>query len=273
MPIDFLNRVRGGSSRAFDSDVLSWRDAVVVNGGSVSLARLIVVDQFVFSEKTSGAWALTDDYWGFWAENTAQALTSLKQRRLATVVNSPVFTADRDFTFDGTTNYINSGFIPSLHGVNYKTTDQRLAVYERTNVSAAGLNAGVQTGTTNRVGLVARSGSTMVGTINNGGVAASFTISPADSRGLKAVSRAGGGTIAAGFDRGVRLTDATGFTTGANIQNIALFIGALNNAGTPGSFRANALGFAAIGGPLGDAQEAAQYAAVQAWATSVGANV
>ena len=62
--IRFLNRSRGGGARAFDSDVLAWRDAVVANGGSVSLARLVVVDQFVFAEKAAGLWALTDDYRG-----------------------------------------------------------------------------------------------------------------------------------------------------------------------------------------------------------------
>ena len=91
MPISHLNRVRGGADRAFDADVLSWRDAVVANGGSVSLARQIVVDQFVFSEKEAGNWALTDDYLGLWAENAAQALTSLKQRRLATALQEQAF--------------------------------------------------------------------------------------------------------------------------------------------------------------------------------------
>lgn len=71
MPITLLNRMRGGGDRAFDADVLAWRDAVVANGGSVSLARLIVVDRFVFNEKASGTWTLTDDYLGFWAENAA----------------------------------------------------------------------------------------------------------------------------------------------------------------------------------------------------------
>lgn len=63
MPITVLNRMRAGGSRAFDADVLSWRDAVLANGGFVSLARLVIVDQFVFSEKAAGLWTLTDDYW------------------------------------------------------------------------------------------------------------------------------------------------------------------------------------------------------------------
>jgi len=273
MPVAFLNRVRGGASRAFDADVLAWEAAVIAAGGSVSLARRVVVDQFVFSEKASGAWALTDDYWALWAENALQALVSLKQLRLATTVNSPTFTADRDYAFDGLSNYINTGFIPSAHGVNYTGNVQRLAAYERTNVSVVGVAAGARAGSSNSISLNPRNANVMTGSVNNSAGAATFSISPSDSRGLKALSRAGG-TTALGYDRGARKTDATGLTIGStSAPGVPLFIGAFNSSGTAISFRAASVGFVAIGGPLSDAQELAQYNAVQAWATSVGANV
>lgn len=272
-----LRRIYGAPvaavSMSVEGETAAYAAAVVANGGTVSDARVAILNTFIRAEKASGAWALTDDYWGLWAENETQALTSLKQRRLAAVIAAPTFTADRDYTFNGTTQYVNTGFIPSTHGINYKTTDQRVAVYERTNLNSVGVSLGVTVTTGNRVQIVARTSSTMGATANNSAVGISFVISPADSRGLKAVSRAGGGTTVKGYDRGVALTDVTGITAGVAIQNIALFIGALNNAGTAASFRASAAGFAAIGGPLSDAQEAAQYAAVQAWATAVGANV
>jgi hypothetical protein len=85
MPIAFLNRARG-STRAFDPDVLAWRDAVIAKGGSVSLARLIVVDQFVFSEKTAGLWPLTDDYLGFWSSIESVAVLSVTPRDATSVV-------------------------------------------------------------------------------------------------------------------------------------------------------------------------------------------
>lgn len=272
--VQFLNKARGGGlARAFDSDVLAWREQVVLNGGGVSLARLIIIDQFVFSEKASGAWALTDDYWGLWAENSAQALTSLKQKRLASTVNTPTYTADRDYTFDGTTNYINTGFVPSTHGVAYTGANQRLAAYERTNVSASAYAAGTRVGTSPAIGLIPRGSTSMTGVVNNTGGSASFVLGVADSRGLKAVSRAGG-TTALGYDRGVRLTDVTGLTIGGSTSpSVPLFIGAYNSSNTPISLRAASIGFVAIGGPLSDAQELAQYNAVQQWATSIGAQV
>jgi hypothetical protein len=274
MPIAFLNRARGSESRAFDTDVLSWRDAVVTNGGSVSLARLIVVDQFVFSEKAAGTWALTDDYWGFWAENAAQALTSLKQRRLATAVNTPTFTTDRDYTFDGATSYIDTGFVPSTAGVAYTSTLQRVAVYERTNVTSTGAAAGVSQATNNRVVIVPRSsGANMTAQMNTTVTAPTFTLPASNSQGLSAVSRANSATTILGYKNGARLTDSTGQTATSNIQSVALFIGGNNNSGSLNLGRAAALGFIGIGAPLSDAQELAQYNAVQAWATSVGAQV
>ena len=273
MTIAFLNRVRGtGGARAFDADVLSWRDAVVANGGSVSLARLIIVDQFVFSEKAAGSWALTDDYWGFWAENEIQALTSLKQRRLATAVNSPTFTPDRDYMSNGTTNYIDSGFVPSTSGINCTGTNQRVGVYERTNVGTSNtFSAAVTDATSSALALNSRNAANNYVIRAN---SASFTVAntSADSRGLKAISRAGGTTVRV-FDRGVAQANGTAVSPGSSAPTRAMYMSANNNAGTPDSFRAAAVGFAVVGGPLSDAQEAAQYASVQAWATSVGANV
>jgi hypothetical protein len=94
----------------------------------------------------------------------------------------------------------------------------------------------------------------------------------ADSRALKAASRAGGSSTVKLFDRGVKLTDAT-ITAGTAAPTRAVYVGCYNNAGTAASFRASSVGFVVVGGPLSDAQELAQYDAVQAWATSVGANV
>lgn len=265
------------SVRAFDQDTLDWMASVVANGGTISYDRLVVVDQFIYNEKAAGTWALTDDYMGFWAENAPQALTSLKQRRLATVVNSPTFTADRDYTFNGTTSYSDLGYVPATHGVNWTASAQRIAVYERTNViNPASVSAGAYTGGTNKGFISSQTGSGQLrGGLNTAdGSPGNFTISPADSRGLKAVSRAGGGTTMLGYDRGVRLTDATALTvSNAARPTHSVFVGGLNFAGSLTNPRAAAIGFVALGGPLSDAQEAAQYANVHAWATAVGAQV
>ncbi len=240
------------------------------NGGTVTSAYRAIVETFVTAEKVSGAWVLTDDYLALWAPSSIAALTSLKQRRLATAVGSPTFTANCEYTFNGTTQYINTGFIPSTHGINCTGTNQRIGVYERTNVSSSGVSAGVVDVATRALTLNNRNATVATARANTVGV--NFTLTVADSRGLKAASRASGGLTVKMFDRGVKLTDGTS-AIGAAAPTRSIYIGALNNAGTAASFRAASTGFVVVGGPLSDAQELAHYDAVQAFATAVGANV
>lgn len=258
-------------SMSVEGETAAYAAAVVANGGTVSDARVAILNTFIRTEKASGAWALTDDYWGLWAENEAQALTSLKQLRLATVVAAPTFTADAGYAFNGTTQYINTGFIPSTHGINCTGTNQRIGVYERTNVTSAGISAGTVDAAVRALNITARNSGNATVRLNNAGT--TFALSVADSSGLKASSRADGGTTVKFFDRGVKLTDGTATTPGSVAPTRVIYVGANNNAGTAASFRASSVGFVVVGGPLSDAQELAQYNAVQAWATAVGANV
>jgi len=274
MTIAFLNRVRGdGGARAFDTDVLAWRDAVAANGGSVSLARLIVVDQFVFREKGSGCWALTDDYLGFWAENAAQALTSLKQRRLATAVNSPVFTPDRDYTLNGSTSYVDTGFVPGSHAVAMTTSSVHAEVYERTNLNGANSALGTNSGSNRAVNIFPRNGGVANLAANN--VGAVYTLSVATSAGLTQTGRTGA-TVSDMYaaKNGVDLVQfAPATNVGATLPSNSFYVGAANFSGVMSQARAGSVGYVAWGAALSGAQRLARYNAVQAWATSVGAQV
>ena len=248
-----------------------WAGAVRANGGSVVNEDVAIVSAFIAAEIAAGAWALTDDYLGFWAPSAGQARVSIKQRRLATVTAAPTFTANRGYAFDGSTQFVDTGFVPSTHGVNCTGTAQRLGVYERTNISSSGVSAGTIDAATRALTLINRNGANASGRANHSGT--NFALSVADSRGLKTVSRADGGLAVLGYDRGVRLTDGTAASVGTAAPTRAIYVGAVNNAGSAGSFRAASTGFVVVGGPLSDAQELAQYNNVQAWATIRGAQV
>lgn len=258
----------GQRQKFFDPDAAAYGAASGATG-----SYLAAVNTFILAEKASGTWALTDDYWALWAPNATAALTSLKQRRLATVTAAPTFTADRDYTFNGSTQYIDTGFVPSTHAVVMTGTSQRLGVYERTNVSSSGFAAGSTATTTRRMTLTPRNTTTMGGSLNTLGGTGTFTLGTADSRGLKVISRAAGGLTLKGYDRGVALTDAVAASVGTTLPEYSLFIGGNNNLGVLASARAASVGFVVIGAPLSDAQEAAQYANIQALATARGAEV
>lgn len=257
------------ADRAFDADTLAWEAQVIVNGGTVSLARRIIVDNFIFAEKASGAWALTDDYWALWGENAPQALTSLKQRRFATAVNAPTFTADRGYAFDGATNYLNTGFICSTHAVAMTGTRLRLGVYERANVSASTFAAGANTSTTSQLRIIPRSAANrIVGYSNSDFVQTATTVT--DSRGFSVVQRTG--STYTGFKNGLPIAVSAPGSESSSPTSTALAIGAYM-AGSPLGFRASSIGFACVGADLSSAQELAQYNAIQTFATAVGAQV
>ncbi len=262
----------GGAARAFDADVLSWEAAVIANGGSVSLARRIIVDQFVFAEKASGAWALTDDYWGLWGENAAQALTSLKQRRLAVATNTPTFTPNRGYESDTIASYIATGFNFATHAVAATVGNSRIGVYARGNVNSASTAMGASYNSSRGTRLRPRSTGVIVTQINT--TVDTLVNSVANSQGLTAVSRNGSsGAVGKAYKNGVLFETYTpaGFSSG--LSTLEVFLLCYNANGTPTGLYPSEVGFAVVGASLSDAQELAQYNAVQAWATSIGANV
>ena len=258
-----------------DVDLSAWIAAVVANGGTVSGGRATIVGTFITAEKASGAWALTDDYWGLWGENQIQGLTSLKQRRLAVATNSPTFTTDRGYAFNGTTQYVNTGFIPATHAVAMTGTNVRLGVYERTNLAAGTFAAGATNTSSRRMTVTPRAAAGTTGSAEINAQPCTFTLAVADSRGLYVASR-NGATVAdcVAYQRGVALVRTTNPTVlGVSLPIVALYVGGSDNAGALFSPRASSIGFACTGAALSAAQETAQYNAVQAWATSVGAQV
>jgi len=257
---------------AYDRDAGLLFDAWNAAGGSASSGLRSLANTFIRAEKSAGTWQLTDDYWVLCAESAAQALVSWKQRRTATVTSAPTFTTNAGYAFDGLANFINTGFIASSHAVALTGTSQRLAVYERTNVTANTDAAGCQTTSTSRMEIRPRNGTAAAGLLNST-TAPTFTLGASDSRGYTAISRSGGATTMSAYKNGVALTDATGLTVGTSLPTHALYIGANNNAGTAASFRASTVGLVAIGAPLSAGGELAQYNNIQAHMTAIGANV
>lgn len=261
-------------SMSVEGETAAYAAAVVANGGTVSDARVAILNTFIRTEKASGAWALTDDYWGLWGESAAQALTSLKQRRLATVTAAPTFTADRGYAIDGSTQFIDTGFVPSTHAVAMGANSVHFEVYERTDVNSGTAYAGGVLNSASR-GISIRPRSSGNALILANSAAATFTLPAATSLGLTQGGRNGAlATDAYGAKNGVDMTrtvDPAG--VGATLPNNSIFLGAYSNAGTATGFRAASIGFASVGAALNQTQRLARYNAVQAWATAVGAQV
>lgn len=261
-------------SITFEVETTAWESAVVTNGGTVSFSQKVVINNFIVAEKAAGTWALTDDYLGLWGENAPQALTSLKQLRLASAVNSPTFTASRNYTFNGTTNYIDTGFIPTTHAVAMTATNIRIGVYERTNVTGNTYTAGCLSSSNRVFNIRPRSGASSL--VSSNASAGTFTLVPAnDSRGFATGSRNGAdATTAFAYKNGVLLTrTAAPAAFGASLPLVSVFIGGYNSGGVLTGPRASVCGLVVVGAALSDVQEASQYANIQRWAAAIGAIV
>ena len=257
---------------ADDVDVNAWVSAVRLAGGAISSARLLLINNLVTNLKSAGVWGLTDDIWLLAAENAVQALISLKQLRTATAVNSPTFTTDRGYTFNGTTNYINTGFIPGTHAVVMTGTNLRAGTYETTNLSGSSTSIGAVNFSTQCINIIPRNPTDLYGVqLDNQATGTSGT-SVTDSRGLFAGSR--NVTDIVGYKNGNLITPAAAGILGSVLPTATIYIGAYqNNAGAAANFRGatEALGF--VGASLTATQELIFYNVIQAHMTAIGANV
>lgn len=248
-----------------DRAAQNWLSAV--GRANYSNQRARVVDRLIRSLRDNGTWVLTDDIWLLAAENAVQSLISLKQLRTATAINSPTFAADRGYVFNGTTNYINTNFIPLTHAVAMTGTDMAWGVYERTNLASQGFHGAFML-TTRNLDLRPRSHLDTLGAAMNCSITS--PIASLDGRGLSTGYRSGS---TYGIARnGVSATTFSPASNGTTLPSIALFLGCENVNGVAMTFRAASVGYA-VAGKSDIALSPAFCDAMQAYMTAVGANV
>ena len=103
-------------------------------------ARKTVYSTLIDGLVSDGVWAKLDVLCMLAAANSATALTNLKSASFnPTAVAAPTFTADRGFTGNGTSSYLNSNFNPATAGGQYTLNSATLGSYIR-STNAAGAN-------------------------------------------------------------------------------------------------------------------------------------
>jgi hypothetical protein len=116
-----------------NAEAAAWKAAVVGDGGTVSDARLTLVDDLITELKSGGVWSALERLWLFWSENAKSALRDIVAAELATAVSGPTFTTDRGYAGDGGSSYVDSNYNPSTDGVNYTQDSACLFVWVLTN--------------------------------------------------------------------------------------------------------------------------------------------
>lgn len=276
MAVRFLDNGGGASaSRPFDSDTLSWVNAVGTQGGSVGYQQQVDVDQLVFALKNSGVYPLLDDFSLCLAENQPQAIVSFKKHLVTTLYNAPTFTngikqgggaGTGGFTFDGSTQYGDTGFIMSTMCTAASVTGFHGSVVEGTDVNASATAYGGSNTSTRSMAIIPRVGATIRINVNSNVLTATVS----SSIGHSLVQRTSA-TTAEAYKNGAALSLGSQPTAnGSSLLPTSLFIGAVNSSGTPGSFRASNVLFTTIGASLSAGQVAALYTAIKTYCATFG---
>jgi hypothetical protein len=215
-------------------------------------ARTLLIDTLIASLIDAGVWAKLDALYLFAAHDSQAALLNWKNPAgvVAAAVNSPAFTADRGFTGDGASAYIDTGIRLDTLGGNFSQDSAMLAVWSLTDVA----NGGFSVGTGALAKIAPRSvGGNMSTSLN---AAAGGSVAVADSLGLFLVSR-GSGAGYARYKNTTSLGDASVSSTGMDATNLTAL-------GVPASasFTTRQIAMIAAGGHMNGPEQVEFYNAI-----------
>lgn len=257
-----------------DTSMGLWLDQLARYGFKISDQRAAIVNQFFIGLKTIGAWDLLEDFWLLAGENSQQSLLSLKRRFAAIATNSPVFTADRGYTFNGTSNYLDTRFVPSTNATVMTGTNMHLAVYERSNENSTGMAAGVFSATSANLIVIPRAATNIMQVQANstlGAVAGETAIT--DSKGLSVVSR--NGALVAdvkAYKNGVSVTPTVSATVASALPTSKLYIGARSDSLNAGAnFRPCNIACVSVGAAIPVTMQPAYFSTIRALLIAIGA--
>ncbi len=229
-------------------------------------ARQALINSTILSLKSFGIWTLLDEIWFLAAASSQAGLLGWKRYKDCTNT-SMTFTTDRGFAGDGTTKYLSTGFNPSTNGVNFIQDNHSWGVYSRTNTQDAGTDMGCIN--TRLCQLLLRTASNL-GTVQASITSGSLAPSVADSLGLN-VARRSGPAAQQMYKAGASIGSNTS-VSGA-LPNATFIVGGRDNAGTIEAFTARQYAAAFVGSGMTVQNQADLYTVIQAYMTSVGANV
>ena len=229
-------------------------------------------DTLVKSLKSAGIWNKLDIFYVF-ATNGDSDFATLNWKTpasfQATKVNSPTFTSLEGFTGNGTTSYLNTNWRPNPDGVNYQINSASLAFYSRSD-RTDNIDIGTRvSGTDSNIFMSSKNTATTGNSTINSTDNAPQNFSNTDGSGFYIADRnnSANHTI---YKNGASVST---FTKASELNAApALFVGALNQAGTPIVFSQKQFSIVAAGASL--ASEASDFfTAIEAYMDAIGKGV
>jgi len=221
--------------------------------------RKALIDTLVGALKAGGSWAKRDALYVIAAaDNQAARLNWISTSFTLSAISSPSFTADRGYTGDGTAAYLTTGM--ARNALTFFTQNSaNIAAWSRTELNAVSYLIGTAGGGVLR--MTPRAAGLLSGRIND---AVQIQPSIASSIGLSSVNRSGS-ALRQIYKNGAEAANDTQASTAIDADTITLL---RDGAGT---FAARNIAFAAVGGSLTAGESLAEYNAVAAYMTAIGA--
>jgi hypothetical protein len=228
--------------------------------------RKAVIDTLVGSLKTAGVWAELDIFYVLAAHTQQAALLNwVSSSYDATAVNSPAFVADRGFTSDASTSYLDTGFNITTGGIKLLQDDNHHSLWICTNLD----DANVLDGCSMLAIRAKRSVNSCRG--RNSSVTTDTIGTSTNSIGHTLFSRTASSGYTA-YKDGVSI--GTPARTSATLTSLEMFINAADTgSGVPGNFSTFQNGAMSAGGALTGTQAGDFYTALRTYMVAVGAPV
>lgn len=226
--------------------------------------RTRLIDGLVRSLKLSGVWPLLDALYVMAAADAQTAkLNWITGTYDLTAVAAPTFAADRGYTGDGSSSYLDTGFNPTTApSPKFTQNSGSLILWSRTNLPNGADNSGDFGRENSRIGRFLSTSGMAMGRINMASTLNSMAAGAYP--GMISWSRTSSAAWAS-YAAGVLVnsgTDASAALTNGTLRVCAW---------TAGSFGVNQLAAAAIGSSFTAAQHAAFKSSLQTYLTAIGA--
>lgn len=250
----------------YSTETLAYLAAMAVQPDAT---RKALLDTLIVALMTSGAWADLDWISPMWMHDAQAArINAVTPALAATPINSPIFTVDRGYTFNGATSYLDTGWNPSTAGGKFVQNDNTMGIWIGTEVSS-----GTQYDIGNSNAAI-NARNSAIGLVTAQSAASSNVTLPASSSiGLTAFTRTGA-IAGQGYKNGAA-TGAAITSTSTALRNASFLIGAANSnttgGVTAGSFSTRRADAYFWGRGLNSTKQAAIHAALAAYKTAVGA--
>jgi hypothetical protein len=254
----------GSSDFGTDPDAQAFFDRVTAAGGSLSATEKLAIDTLVKQMKLDGIWTPMKAIYPMVGASAAACAQNLKSSSFTGTFTSGWTFASTGATPNGTSAFMNTGFIPS---VNSSLNSAHLSYYSRTNITSNQVDMGsVQSGTSSHYLLFSFGGTGFSG-INS--IEGGRPLAASPTTGFLLGSRVNS-TEEKYFTNNVSQTRSA-ISTILNNQNV--YIGCYNQNGNPTFFSQKQTAFNSIGDGLTDVQASNFYTAVQAFQTTLSRQV